>query len=163
RLLYRRNPTLAAVICRNSVGERGMNDHGALVRCLGENLHGHFCVMSIKTGVSSLCGPTFEIGQALSSSERLVIFVENFVGRRSPTAGPDLNIIWIFHRRSVLDSQIGQRGWPQVSAMTRPARYTACSSEIVFIDRGDHLDHAARRALHRGVNGKPFPGGIAIR
>src|SRR5262249_55597738 len=27
----------------------------------------------------------------------------------------------------------------------------------------DHLDHSARRTLHRGINGEAFPCGIAVR
>src|SRR6266446_237084 len=140
-----------------------MNDDGALVRSFGKNLHRYFRAMGVKPHICSFGGQTGETGQPLSSSKRLEILVKDFIGGRSVTGRLDLNIIRIFHRRTVLDSQILQCTGAQVSAMASPAGHTSYPSEVILIDGGDHLDHSARGALHRGVGGEPFPGGIAVR
>src|SRR5262245_13764796 len=111
-----------------------MNDHGALVRSFGKNLYRYLRVMGIKPRICSFGGEAGEIGQTLRSTKRLEILVKNFVGGRSAFARPDLNIIWIFNRRAVLDTQIRQCAGAQVSAMAGPARYTAYPSEVVLID-----------------------------
>src|SRR5215813_101161 len=131
-----------------------MNDDRALVRSFGKNLHRYFRVMSVKARIRPFGGPAGEFGYLLSSSKSLVILLKNIIGGRPATARPYLNIIWIFHRRTVLDTQIRQRAGAQVSAMAGPAGHTACPSEVIFIDRGDHLDHSARSTLHRRVGGE---------
>src|SRR5262245_36108358 len=100
-----------------------MNDDGALVRSFGKDLHRYLRVMSIKPCICSFGGETSESAQPLSSTKRLEIFIKNLIGGRSAFARPDLNVIWIFHRRAVLDTQIRQRAGAQVSAMAGPAGY----------------------------------------
>src|SRR5262245_26254804 len=140
-----------------------MNNDRALVRSFGKNLHRYFRVMSVKARICPFGGPAGEFSYLLSSSKCLVILLKNLSGGRSATARPDLKIIRICRRRTVLDTQIRQRAGAQVSAMAGPAGHTACPAEVVFIDSGDHLDHSTRRAFHCSVYGKPFPSGIAVR
>ena len=76
---------------------------------------------------------------------------------------PDLNVVWILHRRAVLNGQIRQRAGAQVSAMACPAGYALGSGKVLLVDGGDHLDHFPRSVFNRRIQGEFCPGLIGVR
>ena len=120
-------------------------------------------MMGVEPNVSPLGGKALEVGQPLRPTECLDVPVKHLIGGRPPgNSGKNINFIWIFHRRTVLHSQIRHDLGAQVAAMAGPARHRACSREVVLVEGIHHQEHSAGSPLQRGVGGEPFPALVAV-
>src|SRR5437773_7391061 len=139
-----------------------MNDERFLVGSFGEDLDGNLRVMRIESDVRTLGGVAGETAQRLRSTERGDVFVEYGI-RRDFRIGRNLDLVGIFERCAVLNNKAWNNLRLQIAAMTRITRDGADSLEVVLVEGVHHLNHAARRLLHRSVGRKTFPALIRVR
>ena len=123
---------------------------GALVRSLRRHLHG---ASAAEPAVARALACSDEGGDSrhvLGAAECLHVLVEHLVDRgAAPRRHQD--IVGVERRLTVDHVERRCRGRSVAAAVTGPAGDHLAAAEVVPVDRGNHLHHAARGSLPRRV------------
>src|SRR5207249_9851171 len=154
--LWRRDPTIAAIIRCGAVTVDAMSNRGPQARSFGIDFHRVFVeiVVSLKISLGDKAG---EAGEPLHATGRLDILVKYFSGSMYALKVPRNFVGNSQYRLGVLLSQIWNYHGLRAATMAGITGNDALSAKPGLIDAVHHRDHSARSPLQIGGIGIPSP------